>query len=118
MAELTKAQLLEKLQDLEKQIEGGGETVSKTDYDAVVAELDELRGSEPKTLPAPPIATNDPKTLGAIAANARENAAEVQRIVNPTNIFASTFEALAKACEDLTALFNERGHTGIPEEYK
>lgn len=61
---------------------------------------------------------SDPETLKVIAGSCREKAAEVARIVQPHSIFAIKYEALAKACDDLIELFNERGHVGIPPEYK
>ena len=52
--------------------------------------------------------------LADIAARARDCAALVAQHVNPTNVFAEKYEALALACEAVTALCAERGHRGIP----
>ena len=52
--------------------------------------------------------------LADLAARARDCAALVAQHVNPTNVFAEKYEALALACEAVTALCAERGHRGIP----
>lgn len=54
--------------------------------------------------------------LQEIATVAHEKAAEVRDKVNPTNVFAEKYTAIAEACETLLKLRAERGHHGIPEE--
>lgn len=52
--------------------------------------------------------------LAAFAESALDIAEKVASIVNPTNIFALKYQALAAACKELIDLFVERGHTGVP----
>ena len=54
--------------------------------------------------------------LELVIASCGAHASEVALKVNPTNIFALRYEALATAAQDLIDLFAERGHTGIKLE--
>ena len=54
--------------------------------------------------------------LELVIASCVAHASEVALKVNPTNIFALRYEALATAAQDLIDLFAERGHTGIKLE--
>lgn len=53
--------------------------------------------------------------LESVIASAEANKLLVAEAVDPTNVFALTYGRLAGVCEELIGLFEERGHTGIPE---